>query len=220
MTIAAARLSLSRLHFPITALGPGRRIGIWVQGCSIRCSGCMSRDTWAFSRESQHVEDLLERVTPWLSEADGVTISGGEPFDQVDGLLSLLAGLRERFRGDILVYSGYAFETIRTRYGGYFSLIDALISEPFDETQQAGAPLRGSANQRLHILTPLGASRFAALASNEPALGMRLDVVEESDGSVWIAGIPRQGDLSRLAIALEGQGIRLSTSAGRPGGLS
>ena len=216
MTIAAARLSLSRLHFPITALGPGRRIGIWVQGCSIRCSGCMSRDTWASSGESQHVEDLLERLAPWLSKADGVTISGGEPFDQADGLLLLLAGLRERFRGDILVYSGYAFETIRTRYGGNFSLIDALISEPFDETQQAGAPLRGSTNQQLHILTPLGASRFGTLASNAPAL----DVVEEPDGSVWIAGIPRQGDLSRLTSALEGQGIRLSTSAGRPGRLS
>ncbi len=180
----------------------------------------MSRDTWASSGESQDVEVLLERVTPWLSEADGVTISGGEPFDQADGLLLLLAGIRERFRGDILVYSGYAFETIRTQYGGYFSFIDALISEPFDETQRAGGPLRGSANQLLHILTPLGASRFAVLASNEPSLTGRLDVVEESDGSVWIAGIPRQGDLSRLASALAEKGIRLATSAGRPGGLS
>ena len=100
--MASARLSLSKLHFPITALGPGRRIGLWLQGCSIRCSGCMSRDTWEFSDESHRVEVLLERVTPWLAEADGITISGGEPFDQPEGLLSFLVGLRERFRGDIL----------------------------------------------------------------------------------------------------------------------
>jgi anaerobic ribonucleoside-triphosphate reductase activating protein len=216
-----ARLSLSRLHFPITALGPGRRIGLWVQGCSIRCAGCMSRDTWAFSEESQQpVEDLLGRLTPWLAEADGVTISGGEPFDQADGLISFLIGLRERFRGDVLVYSGYAFETVRARHGDYFTLIDALISEPFDETQPAAAPLRGSANQRLHILTPLGASRFATVALGSPALVTPLDVVAETDGSVWIAGIPQRGDLSRFALALAEQGIRLATSAGRLRGAS
>lgn len=40
------RMILSRLHFPVTTLGPGRRIGVWFQGCSIRCAGCISRDTW------------------------------------------------------------------------------------------------------------------------------------------------------------------------------
>jgi anaerobic ribonucleoside-triphosphate reductase activating protein len=213
------RLSLSRLHFPITALGPGKRIGFWVQGCSIRCAGCMSRDTWAFSEKSQSVEHLLERVTPWLAEADGVTISGGEPFDQPGGLNRFLIGLRERFQGDILAYSGYAFETLQERHGNDLSLIDALISEPFDETQPTDAPLRGSANQRLHILTSLGASRFAFVASSKEP-GAPLDVVSESDGSVWIAGIPRRGDLRRLTAALAGQGIRLATSAGRLGGAS
>lgn len=39
-------LALSRMHFPVTTLGPGDRIGIWFQGCSIRCTGCISKDTW------------------------------------------------------------------------------------------------------------------------------------------------------------------------------
>ena len=38
-------LALSRMHFPVTTLGPGNRIGIWVQGCTIRCPGCVSADT-------------------------------------------------------------------------------------------------------------------------------------------------------------------------------
>ena len=41
------QIGLNRVHFPVTALGPGRRVGIWLQGCSIRCPGCMSLDTWA-----------------------------------------------------------------------------------------------------------------------------------------------------------------------------
>ncbi|MCO6722975.1 radical SAM protein, partial [Streptomyces sp. Vc714c-19] len=33
-------------HFPLETLGPGRRRGVWVQGCSLACAGCMSRHTW------------------------------------------------------------------------------------------------------------------------------------------------------------------------------
>jgi anaerobic ribonucleoside-triphosphate reductase activating protein len=30
---------------------------------------------------------ILATIEPWLDEADGITISGGEPFDQPEGLL-------------------------------------------------------------------------------------------------------------------------------------
>ncbi|WP_088346494.1 MULTISPECIES: 4Fe-4S single cluster domain-containing protein [Rhodomicrobium] len=211
------RLSLSKLHFPITALGPGRRIGIWFQGCSIRCAGCMSRDTWSFSRAGEPVETVVARITPWLAEADGVTISGGEPFDQPEGLLALLAGLRQSFDGDVLAYSGYAFGVLEAAHGRALSLIDALISEPFVEALPTDRPIRGSANQRLHLLTALGAERFAGL---DTARAGSLDLVSGADGSVWIAGVPRRGDLHRLSHILATRGIRLATSAGRMGGAS
>ena len=215
--MAIPRLSLSKLHFPITALGPGRRIGLWVQGCSIRCMGCMSRDTWAFSKHGEPTETVLDRMAPWFAEADGVTISGGEPFDQPDGLLALLASLRERLEGDVLVYSGYEFEALQARHGAVLALIDALISEPFDEAQLTDAPLRGSANQRLHLLTALGAARFAGLDTVARAVAAPLDVVTGPDGSIWIAGVPRRGDLARLAHILANRGFSLATSAGRMG---
>ncbi|HAU1321526.1 TPA: radical SAM protein, partial [Legionella pneumophila] len=41
---------ISRVHFPVTTLGPGHRIGIWFQGCSIRCPGCISTDTWNINK--------------------------------------------------------------------------------------------------------------------------------------------------------------------------
>lgn len=217
--MAIAHLSLSRIHFPITAFGPGRRVGIWVQGCSIRCAGCMSRDTWAFSRPAAHVDDLLDGMAPWLGEADGVTISGGEPFDQAGGLLALLAGLRPRFSGDLLVYSGYAFEHLKQQHGEVLALIDALISEPFDAGQPTNAPLRGSANQQLHLLTPLGKARFAAV-ERAGADAAALDIIAAADGTIWIAGVPRHGDLARLGTLLGGEGVALITSAGRIGGRS
>ena len=32
---AAATLELNKAHWPVTVLGPGRRIGLWVQGLSL-----------------------------------------------------------------------------------------------------------------------------------------------------------------------------------------
>jgi anaerobic ribonucleoside-triphosphate reductase activating protein len=88
-------IAISRIHFPVTRLGPGRRVGIWVQGCSIRCPGCISVDTWVRGRGRADVSEVLEAIAPWMSTAEGFTISGGEPFDQPDALASLLAGIQD-----------------------------------------------------------------------------------------------------------------------------
>src|SRR5688572_31286206 len=103
-------ISLSRVHFPITTLGFGRRIGVWFQGCSIQCPGCVSHDTWAFGRGQTTVDLVCDTLAANLNQADGVTISGGEPFDQPAALEALLRWLRGRFAGDVLVFSGYPWE--------------------------------------------------------------------------------------------------------------
>lgn len=89
------KLALSRVHFPVTTLGPGRRLGIWVQGCSIRCPGCISSDTWAKRAADVEIAELLDLVRPWLHECDGITISGGEPFEQLEALEQLLHAIRQ-----------------------------------------------------------------------------------------------------------------------------
>ena len=76
--------AVSRLHFPVTTLGPGRRVGLWLQGCSIRCPGCISLDTWDPRVGLVPIADLLERIDQLAWEADGLTVSGGEPFDPGD----------------------------------------------------------------------------------------------------------------------------------------
>ena len=68
---------------------------MWFQGCSIRCRGCVSRDTWEF-RGDAWVE--VDRLVAWIhsldrDRLDGVTVSGGEPFDQPDALAALLDGI-------------------------------------------------------------------------------------------------------------------------------
>ncbi|WP_456999158.1 4Fe-4S single cluster domain-containing protein [Luteimonas sp. A534] len=197
----------------MTALGPGRRVGIWFQGCSIRCPGCISADTWGAGRHRTTVGQMLDEVQPWLAAADGVTISGGEPFDQPDALLELLTALRRYRALDILVYSGHPLETLAGTLARADSLIDALISDPFEQQQPQTVTLRGSDNQRLSLLTALGRERFAEYERPLDAGDQVLDLMLDDDGSVWMAGIPRRDDLLRLRDLLRGQGHRLQVSA-------
>jgi len=201
-------IALSRLHYPVTALGPGRRVGIWFQGCSIRCPGCISVDTWATGRGGTTVAAVLDAVSPWLVDADGITISGGEPFDQPEALTALLHGLRSRSAGDILVYSGYPFDSLQPQLDSGDSLIDALISGPLRIDQPQTLALRGSDNQTLHHLTPLGRQRHSDQALERP----HLDLMFDADGSAWFAGIPRRGDLNRLRQLAVADGHRMSVS--------
>ncbi|WP_460078993.1 4Fe-4S single cluster domain-containing protein [Pseudomonas sp. H3_H05] len=206
-------LSLSRMHFPVTTLGPGRRIGIWLQGCSIRCPGCISADTWGPGHRRLSLEQLLEQITPWLHEAEGITISGGEPFDQFDALRSLLEGLRRLSELDILVYSGYSLEQLDEPLLQTKGLIDALISDPYIEALSQTMALRGSDNQRLSLLTPLGRARLGHYERPLEPTDKALDLMFDESGSVWMAGIPRRDDLLRLRDLLHEQGHHLQISA-------
>jgi anaerobic ribonucleoside-triphosphate reductase activating protein len=205
-------MKLSRLHFPVTTLGFGQRVGVWFQGCSIQCPGCVSRETWAFAGGETTVEAVSATIDSWLGAADGVTISGGEPFDQPDPLEALLSWLRPRFKGDILVFSGYAREKLASRLVKMEGLIDVLISDPFEPAAGHTLALRGSDNQRVHLLTPLAHERYPDLpTARRDASARALDVVIDGD-TVWMAGIPAPGDLSRLRESLARAGFDADTS--------
>lgn len=206
-------ISLSRVHFPVTTLGPGRRLGIWFQGCSIRCDGCISADTWGPGKRPLALAQLLDDIQPWLAEAEGITLSGGEPFDQPDALLALLGALRQRTRVDILVYSGHPLEILQPLLQRAEGLLDALICDPFEQQQAQTRVLRGSDNQRLIFFTELGRQRLGAYERPLQADDRALDLMFDDDGSIWMAGIPRRDDLLQLRDLLHEQGHQLQISA-------
>lgn len=120
--------------------------------------------------------------------------------------MALLTALRERHAGDILVYSGHAYEDLPI--GDFAGKLDALISDPLRLDQGQALPLRGSDNQRLHLLTELGRERLGyavAPTGTEHALDVMFD---DNSGDVFFAGIPRRGDLVRLQRILAQSGHR------------
>ncbi len=209
------KLALSRVHFPVTTLGPGRRLGIWVQGCSIRCPGCISSDTWAKRAPDVEVDELLDRVRPWLDECDGITISGGEPFEQPEAVDQLLQAIRRLSGANVLVYSGLPLEELASCDAVKQGLVDCLISEPFEVSMGQTKYLRGSDNQRMTCLTAVGHEVFGSLDRHASDADRRLDVMFDGDGEVWLAGIPSRGDMGRLRLILEHQGTYLRTTEAR-----
>lgn len=200
---------IARIHYPITVLGPGRRVGIWFQGCTIGCQGCMSKDTWdPSSGHPMDIDDVCDIVMAARSDEglDGVTISGGEPFQQPDALRSLCSELRCRWPdANILAYSGYRLSRLHRMHPDILQLLDAIVAEPFVADRPTEARWRGSANQELTLLSGQARVQYPA-ASDRP--GSRLQVTVDEEG-VWVAGIPRRGDLERMRGALLERGLDL-----------
>ena len=148
------RPRLAKCHHPVRGLGFGRRVGIWFQGCSIRCRGCIVPETWESGPNHQvELAALLQALLPWLDDSDGVTISGGEPFDQPEALLALVTALRRLGSGDILVYSGYPWRRLNQRHQDVIAVVDVVVSEPFrTDRRVSNAVLVGSTNQCVHLL--------------------------------------------------------------------
>lgn len=203
---------ISRLHFPVTALGPGRRVGLWFQGCSIRCPGCISRDTWeAGTGETglQAVEAELVRLAP---RAEGLTVSGGEPFDQPEALAAVLRKWRSISRRSTLVFTGRAFDQTRSWLATHRDLVDAMVTGPYVASASQTLALRGSDNQELHVLTEAG-EEFAPYDRLRDESDRKLDVTFDERGDAWFAGIPGRGDIERLRRTLVGAGHHAETSA-------
>lgn len=205
-------LRLNKAHFPVTTLGPGRRIGLWTQGCDLGCRGCCARDTWATDPGREvpiaAVLDWCRAVAPQGPE--GITISGGEPFTQPEALAALLDGLRE-WRAeldhpfDILCYSGWPLGRLRETYPAILARLDVLIPEPFLDHRLAGGLWRGSDNQPLVLLSPLAEARYTKIPTDRPK---RLQFAVDGE-AIWCIGIPARGDLAAIEALCRARGLHL-----------
>ena len=207
-------IAVSRLHFPVRALGPGKRIGLWLQGCSIRCPGCISADTWRPGTGTVALTTLLERMAAWANAADGLTVSGGEPLDQPDALAELLEGWRTLSNRSVLLFTGYDWSASQPWFMAHRHLVDGVIAGPFEASVGQSLALRGSDNQTLHVLSPLG-DEFRQFERLRGPDDRRLDAMFDADGAVWFAGIPQTGDFDVMASMLESAGHRVKTSASK-----
>ena len=88
----------ARILYPVETLGPGRRAGIWTCGCDRHCPGCANPELWDREAYGEMKPADIVRVIETLEReggaVDGITITGGEPFEQAEELAALPVCIR------------------------------------------------------------------------------------------------------------------------------
>jgi anaerobic ribonucleoside-triphosphate reductase activating protein len=137
--------------------GPGRRTSVFLSGCTLGCPDCWVPDLHPPDSGTLFpVDRLADALMDAAHERDGVSILGGEPFQQPTGLLALVLALRTRGCRHILAYSGYTYERLRRMaerqpaVGAILDEIEVLVDGPYVASLAGGAgSWTGSGNQRV-----------------------------------------------------------------------
>lgn len=146
------------------AEGPGHRFALWTQGCTLRCPGCCNPHLFS-ERGGQTLEtrELLVRIAK-VPGLEGISLLGGEPFEQPEAIAELCAGARA-LGLSVMVFSGFTLDELRAR-AAPLEHVDLLVDGRYDGTKpDAKRRWVGSTNQQVHFLTERGradAPRFDA----------------------------------------------------------
>jgi len=188
-------LRWSRFLAATTAEGPGLRSALWVQGCSVHCPGCFNPQLWA--EIGGRVENTAQLADGFVADAqdagvEGITLLGGEPFDQA----AALATIAEAFRAaglTVMTFSGYTLELLtewaldRPDIARLLAATDLLIDGPYLQGRPDGIrPWLGSTNQGIRALTPAYATEVARIELDG---GLdRLEIRIHPDGRIDVNG--------------------------------
>jgi anaerobic ribonucleoside-triphosphate reductase activating protein len=135
--------------------GPGLRYVLFTQGCRYRCVGCHNPDTWNYNGGTEKTVDDI--ITEMLSNplTDGLTISGGEPFDQAADCAGIAAAARDKGL-NVWVFTGMTFEEIlkeakpESSKQTLLTLTDVLVDGRYIASERTlSLKWRGSKNQRI-----------------------------------------------------------------------
>ena len=178
--------------------GPGQRACIYVQGCSIGCEGCITPQSWQKGiNQKVNVKDIAETILQG-PEIEGVTFSGGEPFEQAKALAKL-GNILRREGLSVVTFTGHVLENIvkssNENWHKLLSVTDLLIDGPYMKDKfDLKRPWVGSSNQRYHFLT----ERYQHIQPNIHKIPNKIEIRLGNDGEIVVNGIIRQENIKDL----------------------
>lgn len=160
--------------------GPGLRVSLYVSGCTHKCPGCFNEQLWSrfagvqwTSEHADHIMDLLD--SPYIS---GLSLLGGEPMQNTDGLVPFVQRVRKTF-GDtktVWCWSGYTWEQIMhvKRRTELARLCDVVVDGKFVQAlNEQRLVWRGSTNQRIVDVRHSDANHICELSEPAPLKELR-----------------------------------------------
>ena len=128
--------------------GPGKRLLIFLQGCSLHCKGCINKHLWDFGKGKDiTAEELLAICKD--QNVEGITLHGGEPLDQADGLFEIV-NLLKKNGFSIILFTGYNKKELKGKQLSVWNKADLIVCGRFiEEKKNLYMQFRGSTNQRI-----------------------------------------------------------------------
>jgi anaerobic ribonucleoside-triphosphate reductase activating protein len=156
---------------------------VWLQGCTLGCSGCFNPATHDGSGGRDiAIADLAAQLAS-TADIEGLSLSGGEPLQQPRAAAALLDAARA-LGLSTLAFSGYTLDEIRALPDGdaVLARLDVLIDGRYVASERLARGLRGSTNQRVWLLT----ERYTLADIEATPTG---EVRIARDGSVVLTGV-------------------------------
>lgn len=203
-------LLVDRIQESTKVLGPGTRVAVWFHGCFRNCPGCIAAGMNNSSDFSSYkVEELVSKISS-IEGVEGLTISGGEPFQQnLSELCIFLKMIRQNTKLSIMAYTGYIMAELIAdpQKKKLLEYIDILIDGPYIEHLDYGQLWRGSENQKIYFLS----SRYKALEGiieKKKGRPIEVDFIEGLQFSM--TGVPPRGFREKLKGKLAEKGMNVN----------
>lgn len=143
--------------------GPGVRTSVYFAGCKHHCKGCHNPESWDMlggqeKSINEVYSEVLQSVTSKFNPK--VTLTGGDPLYQKEGLESLLFrfGVDSFCRWDIWLYTGFTFEEMQEQFSDILDspTLTGVVCDPFilEKRDIDNYRFRGSSNQRVFVKNP------------------------------------------------------------------
>ena len=153
-------MRVAKIEKNSVADGPGVRLVIWCQGCSVHCKGCHNPETWDPSGGREFTAEDLEEVIEYLNHSyvSGITFSGGHPLEKynLDYVICTILEIRKRCPGKtVWLYTGWTLDYMdifdsSSKISECVSMCDVVVDGPYIEEQRnISLPYCGSSNQRI-----------------------------------------------------------------------
>lgn len=164
--------------------GPGKRFTLWTQGCSKGCVNCFNPETWNNKNNIVlSTSEIFEMIKDF--ELEGVTITGGDPFEQEEELLELLILISSlSLSKGVIVFTGFTYDEIRENKirEKCCDYIDVLIDGRYEDNNRVTDCFKGSSNQNIIY--------FSSKIKEEELIMDQEVEVSLGDGIISVTGFP------------------------------
>ena len=153
-------LNIAAIVDATQAEGPGIRTAIWVQGCLKRCPSCCNPEFLKIKPTNLiEVEQLKQQINTNKQQfnIEGITLLGGEPVLQAQGLAEL-AQYAHSIDLTVMLFTGYKSQELdEHQFKGINKLLkftDVVVDGEFEiDVVEQKRNWVGSDNQKFHYIT-------------------------------------------------------------------